>query len=172
MKEPLLVERTDQITPLTLNRTEKANALDAAIVEALLAAVDQACTDGTRLRVLSGAGNHCCAGFDFSDLETQSAGDLLGRFVRIEQVLQARWHAPLATVALVHGSSFGAGADLVCACERRIAAPASRFQMPGRRVSEPPWPGRCWLPAPYSTPRKRCIWASLIPSWHWLNGPH
>jgi enoyl-CoA hydratase/carnithine racemase len=133
MMPPLFVEHTDQITRLTLNRPEKANALDATLTEALLAAVDQACVDGTRLLVLTGAGKHFCAGFDFSDLEAQSEGDLLQRFVRIEQVLQTLWHAPLATVALAHGSSLGAGADLVCACERRIAAPASRFRMPGLR---------------------------------------
>lgn len=133
MTAPLLVERADQMTRLTLNRPEKANALDAPLTEALLAAIDQACHDGSRLLVLTGAGKHFCAGFDFSDLEAQSEGDLLRRFVRIEQVLQAVWHAPLATVALVHGSSFGAGADLVCACEQRLAAPGSRFRMPGLR---------------------------------------
>ena len=133
MRPPLLVERTDQITHLTLHRPEKANALDATLTEALLAAVDEAYSDGTRLLVLSGAGNHFCAGFDFSDFEAQSEGDLLQRFVRIEQVLQMLWHAPLTTATLAHGSSFGAGADLVCACERRIAAPGSRFRMPGLR---------------------------------------
>ncbi len=133
MTSPLLVERTDQITRLTLNRPEKAHALDAPLTEALLVAVDQACVDDTRLLVLTGTGNHFCAGFDFSDLETQSEGDLLQRFVRIEQVLQALWHAPLATVALAYGGSFGAGANLVCACERRLAAPGSWFRMPGLR---------------------------------------
>jgi enoyl-CoA hydratase/carnithine racemase len=133
MTAPLLIERADHSTRLTLNRPEKANALDATLTEALFVAVQQACNDGTRLLVLTGAGRHFCAGFDFSELETQSEGDLLQRFVRIEQVLQMLWHAPLATLALAHGSSFGAGADLVCACERRIAAPGSRFRMPGLR---------------------------------------
>jgi len=43
--------------------------------------VEQACVDGTQLLVLTGAGKHFCAGFDFSDLEVQSEGDLLRRFV-------------------------------------------------------------------------------------------
>jgi len=130
---PVIVERNEHITRLTLNRPEKANALDAAMVDALLAAIDKASNDGTRMLVLAGAGPHFCAGFDFSGIETQSEGDLLLRFVRIEQVLQALWHAPCATVAMSHGGAFGAGADLVCSCEQRIATPGSRFRMPGLR---------------------------------------
>jgi enoyl-CoA hydratase/carnithine racemase len=53
--------------------------------------------------------------------------------VRIEQLLQALHHAPLTTLALCHGSALGAGADLVAACDWRIAAPATRFRMPGLR---------------------------------------
>ena len=133
MSAPLEVERTGEVTRLTLNRPDKANALDAASVDALLAAVDRACADGTRMLILAGAGPHFCAGFDFTGIESQSEGDLLLRFVRIEQLLQALWHAPIATVALAHGGAFGAGADLVCVCEQRIAAPDARFRMPGLR---------------------------------------
>lgn len=130
---PVIVERIEHITRLTLNRPDKANALDATMVDALLAAVDNAAADGTRMLVLAGAGTHFCAGFDFTGIESQSEGDLLLRFVRIEQLLQALWHAPYATVAMSHGGAFGAGADLVCTCEQRIATPGSRFRMPGLR---------------------------------------
>jgi enoyl-CoA hydratase len=128
---PVVVERIEGMTRLTLNRPEKANALDANTVECLLDAVDQAYADGTRMLILTGAGQHFCAGFDFTGIEHQSEGDLLLRFVRIEQLLQTLWHAPVPTVAMVQGGAFGAGADLVCACEQRIAAPRSRFRMPG-----------------------------------------
>jgi enoyl-CoA hydratase/carnithine racemase len=130
---PLIVERIDAITRLTLNRPEKANALDSAMVDQLLAAVEAASNDGTRLLVLAGSGTHFCAGFDFSLIETQSEGELLLRFVRIEQLLQALWYAPIATLALAQGSCLGAGADLICVCERRVAAPGTRFRMPGLR---------------------------------------
>ena len=130
---PLIVERNDTVTRLTLNRPEKANALDAALVDALFAAVGAASSDGTRLLMFAGAGPHFCAGFDFSMVETQSEGELLLRFVRIEQLLQAVWHAPMATAVFAHGACYGAGADLICACERRIAAPGARFRMPGLR---------------------------------------
>jgi len=130
---PLGVERSGATTRLTLNRPDKANALDTALVEALLDALQAAFASDTRLLVLAGAGRNFCAGFDFGGFEEAGEAELVVRFVRIELVLQALWHAPIPTVALVHGGAFGAGADIVCACERRIATPDARFRMPGFR---------------------------------------
>jgi enoyl-CoA hydratase len=129
----LLITRQAERTHLQLNRPDKLNALDPALAEALLAAVQTAAGDGTRLLPISGAGRNFSAGFDLSDFEQVSEGDLLLRFVRIEQLLQAVYHAPFQTLALAHGRNFGAGVDLICACNRRIAAPGSSFRMPGLR---------------------------------------
>jgi len=129
----LLIERTKGVVTLTLNRPEKRNALSASLVEALLAALEDAAAADTRLLVLKGAGRNFSAGFDFTGLETQSEGDLVLRFTRIEMLLQALYHAPFDTLALAHGQNFGAGVDLVCACARRIAEAGTRFQMPGLR---------------------------------------
>lgn len=131
--EPLLIARTEGVAHLTLHRPHKANALDGALVEALIAAVEAAAGDGTRLLILDGSGEHFCAGFDFSDFESQTEGDLALRFLRIETLLQAIYHAPFQTLALAHGRNFGAGADLVVACSRRIASPEATFRMPGLR---------------------------------------
>jgi len=131
--DPLLIHRAGAVTELVLNRPDKANALDVRLVGALLAAISHAASTDAKLLVLRGEGRHFCAGFDFSDLDHQSDGDLLHRFVRIEQLLQALHYAPLTTLALCHGSAFGAGADLVAACDWRVAAPATRFRMPGLR---------------------------------------
>src|SRR5262249_14863071 len=100
--DPLLIHQAGAVIELVLNRPDKANALDARLVEALLAAVARAANSGARLLTLRGEGRHFCAGFDFSDLDQQSDGDLLHRFVRIEQLLQALHHAPLTTLALCH----------------------------------------------------------------------
>src|SRR5262249_32414783 len=86
--------RGDRACP---QRPDKANALDAGLVEALLVAVARAANSGARLLTLRGEGRHFCAGFDFSDLDQQSDGDLLHRFVRIEQLLHALHHPPLPT---------------------------------------------------------------------------
>lgn len=114
-----------------LNRPDKLNALDGALVEALIAALEEARANSVRLVVLSGEGKGFSGGFDFTGLGEQSDGDLALRFLRLEHLLQSVHHSPFVTVALVHGSCFGAAADLVASCTHRIAAPGTRFRMPG-----------------------------------------
>ena len=127
------VQRQGTTLVATLDRADKMNALSGALVDELLALVDAASRDGTRLLVLRGNGRNFSAGFDMGGYESQSEGDMLVRFVRIEQLLQAVRHAPFDTLALAHGRNFGAGVDLVAACARRVATPDATFRMPGLR---------------------------------------
>lgn len=129
----LRIERSGRVTTLTLDRPAKMNALSATLVEALLGALEQAHGDGTRLVVLRGEGKNFSAGFDFGGYQEQSEGELLLRFTRIEQLLQLAHHAPFEMLALAHGRNFGAGADLVGACSRRVASADATFRMPGLR---------------------------------------
>jgi enoyl-CoA hydratase/carnithine racemase len=129
----LAVERRGTTLVLTLDRPGKMNALSASLVEALLAQVNAAYRDGTRLLVLQGNGRNFSAGFDMGGFEAHSEGDLVLRFIRIEQLLQAVRHAPFDTLVLAHGRNFGAGVDLACACARRVATTDATFRMPGLR---------------------------------------
>lgn len=133
MSDELIRKHEGHVTRLTLNRPQKANALSTSLVDALIDAVDYACGDGTRLLILDGAGKHFCAGFDFTDYQDASEGDLALRFIRIETLLQALYHAPYETLALAHGRVFGAGADLIASCGIRIAEPDATFRLPGLR---------------------------------------
>lgn len=133
MNDELIRTCERHVTRLTLNRPHKANALDGALIEALLDAVEYAYTDGTRLLVLEGRDRNFSAGFDFTGYQQQSEGDLVLRFVRIETLLQRLYHAPFATLALAHGRNFGAGVDIICACSLRVATPDATFRMPGLR---------------------------------------
>ena len=138
--------RIGGVITLTLNRPEMGNALGPALVEALIAEVGAACRPGeTHTLVLRGAGKHFCTGLDLSDLDGLSDGDLLLRLVRIETLLAVLWHAPIRTMAVAHGRTWGAGADLFAACEQRVAVAGASFRFPGaqfgivlgtRRLSE------------------------------------
>ena len=120
------------VTTLMLNRPGRGNALAPALVEALLSQVDQACRgDSVHTLVLRGSGPHFCTGLDLSDLTEVSDGDLLLRLVRIEALLAALWHAPIRTVAVAQGRTWGAGADLFAACEQRLALADASFRFPG-----------------------------------------
>lgn len=131
MSAPVAARRDGAVLRLSLNRPESSNALSPEIVEALLSAVAAAPGEGVRLIVLDGTGKHFCAGFNLSDLEALSDGDLLLRLVRIETLLQAVHHAPIPTMAVVRGAAMGAGADLVAACRRRVVVGSGRFAFPG-----------------------------------------
>ena len=130
---PMTIRRDGPVTELVLNRPDKANALSAELVEMLIDAVSAASQDGTRLLVLRGEGKAFCGGFDFGDLDGQSDGDLALRLIRVEILLQEIHHAPMATMAFCHGGAFGAGADIVCACDSAVAATGTKFRMPGLR---------------------------------------
>jgi enoyl-CoA hydratase len=131
MAAELTVTKEGPATRLTLNRPDRGNALNPALTEALIDALGEATTDGTRIVVLQGAAKSLCSGFDLTNFDDLSDGDLVTRLVRIEVMLQTLHHMPLPTLAFAHGRNFGAGADLFCACSQRIAAPDAQFRMPG-----------------------------------------
>lgn len=132
---PLAVTRRGATAILTLARPAHRNALDAELVEALIGAVEEAQRTGVRLLVLQGGGAAFSAGFDLARLDEQSDGDLALRFLRVEHLLQRVHHAPFMTLALVHGACYGAAADLVASCTIRVAAPATRFRLPGSKFA-------------------------------------
>lgn len=119
-------------TLITLDRPDKANALDVATVAQLHGAVNIAIAGGSPFALVS-EGRAFCGGFDFSGVEQQSEGDLLLRFAHIELLLQAISSAPVPSFALVNGAAFGAGADLAVACTYRIGTPRAKFRFPGFR---------------------------------------
>ncbi len=129
--DQLIVTRAPDRVTLMLHRPKRHNALDGTTIEALHQVLDDIDRTGIRMLVLEGAGPSFCSGFDLSDIETETDGSLLLRFVRIELLLQRLFRAPYHTVALAHGRAFGAGADLFCACQHRFAAPDTTFRFPG-----------------------------------------
>ena len=175
----LRVERRGALHLLTLARPDKMNALSAGLVEALIAAVDQAQAEQARAIVFQGEGRNFSAGFDFGDWESHSEGDLLLRFVRIEMLLQRVAATPCLTVALAHGRNFGAGVDLFGACKWRLATPDASFRMPGlkfglvlgtRRFAAlvaPSARGPSWNRPRPSTPNRPC---ATVSSAGWRRG--
>lgn len=122
------------VLTLTLNRPEKRNALDAATVEGLLAALDQARLDATvRVIALQGAGKDFCAGADLDELlasvalspeENERAARRLGEvFARVRELEKP-------VVALVQGRALAGGAGLATGCDLVLAAESAQFGYP------------------------------------------
>jgi len=125
------LDQDGEVWTVSLNRSDKRNALSAALVEALLEVVGRAPQEGARVLVLRGEGRSFCAGFDLADAEHQTEGELVLRFIRVEMLLQALASSPCLTVGLAHGRNFGAGVDLIAACRQRYASADATFRMPG-----------------------------------------
>ena len=128
----LTIEHQAGVTLLRLQRPERGNALGPMLVEGLISAASEAFANASvHTLVLQGEGRHFCTGLDLSDLATLSDADLLLRLVRIETLLAMLWHAPIRTVAQAKGRTWGAGADLLVACEQRLVGSDTTLRFPG-----------------------------------------
>jgi enoyl-CoA hydratase/carnithine racemase len=130
----LRLDQTGDLVTIALARGEKANALSSALVDELHAALDRIAKHGTRVLAIRGEGRNFCAGFDLSNLDAETDESLIARLVCAEELLQAIYYAPFATIALVHGGAYGAGFDLAMACDYRIASGDAKFRMPSWKM--------------------------------------
>lgn len=122
----------DGVATLRLDRPDRGNALSAGLVATLHAGVEAAIADhAIHTLVFASEGAHFCTGFDLSSLESETDASLAERFVAVERLLQAVWHAPLRTVAVARGRTWGAGADLFASCDIRSVAPDASLRFPG-----------------------------------------
>ncbi|MGC4804593.1 enoyl-CoA hydratase/isomerase family protein [Micromonospora sp. DT233] len=134
MTEPLLVDRTDAVVTLTLNRPAAMNALDVALKEALRDSLAELESDRScRAVVLAGAGGSFSAGQDLREhVQTlQSAGsDPLATVATHYNPIAARLaNLPKPVVAAVRGMAAGAGASLAFLADFRVGGPKTRFLM-------------------------------------------
>jgi len=140
----ILVEISDHIGNVTLNRPEKANAFDPDMCVDLLEALRMlAAADQVRVIVITGAGKAFCAGADLGVLGTQ--GEQLVRAGK-DIALTIR-DAPKPVLAAVNGAAAGGGANLALACDYRIASDqASIGQVFHKLGLGPDWGGSYFLP--------------------------
>ena len=128
----LLVERSEGVATLALNRPESMNSLSVELKEALLEATRDIAADPlVRAVVLTGAGRGFCVGQDLREhVELLEAGDptplaTVSRHYNPLILTLARMPKPV--IAAVNGMAAGAGAGLAFACDFRIAASSAGF---------------------------------------------
>src|SRR5688572_20568074 len=134
----VVLEREGPVARIFLNRPEKANALNSAVLGDLRKILEGLVTDDTlRVAVLAGRGKAFCGGADTQELKSLTAVNA-GAFVeRIHAVCKAIRDLPVPVVARLHGAVIGAGLEIAAACDLRVAAEGTKFAMPEVRLAIP-----------------------------------
>jgi enoyl-CoA hydratase len=120
------VGTSGDVVTITLSNPERRNALTASMLEAMLVALSGA--GEARAIVVTGEPPAFCAGADLSSARVEEFQTSL------LAVLDALVASPVPVVAAVDGAAFGAGMQLVAACDLRVATPTSRFAIPAARL--------------------------------------
>lgn len=154
MNEPILIERNAAIVRITLNQPERRNPISGlAVQDALLAALAQADRDpGVGAIVLTGAGSAFSTGGDIRDMEPGGALVADDPMVTRRNYRDSIQRLPLAfealevpVIAAVNGPAIGAGCDLACMADIRIASTAARFAESFARLGLIAGDGGAWL---------------------------
>jgi enoyl-CoA hydratase len=147
-RDLVLHAKRGAVATLTLNRPEKYNALDAALIDALDAALRAANRDPeTKVIVLAGAGDSFCAGFDFSgglahypNLQEenydpgQDVHDVTNAYTSYIPTFMGLWRGLKPVIAKVHGYCVGGGSEMALCADLVVASDDARFGTPYARV--------------------------------------
>lgn len=137
-EQPVLYSVDGAVARITLNRPDKRNALNDAVVSGLKDRLRDASNDEhVRVVVITGAGKDFCSGADLSALQkiaqaavdenAEDARSLMDLFVLIRQI-------PVPVVAAVKGRALAGGCGLASACDVVLAAESARFGYPEVKI--------------------------------------
>lgn len=138
MSDFVIYEKTDRIVTLTLNNPDERNAISSfESCDALVEAFKRADSDpGVSVVILTGSGSAFCAGGNIKKMLDREnsigiadnpANTRANYRKGIQQIPLALWGIEVPTIAAVNGPAIGAGCDLACMCDIRIASEKAKF---------------------------------------------
>src|SRR3972149_525222 len=147
--ENVIVERSESVATLRLNRPEKLNALNLPLIRELTSALRSLQGDAkVRAVVLTGSGAAFSAGGDFEAIQALwKASPIESRRHLLDglEVIKALYHLERPTVALVNGPAVGGGLSLALACDFVLAAEDAALSFPFVRRGIVPDMGALYL---------------------------
>ena len=135
--ERVQITYDDHIAHVRLTRADKMNAVDQAMIDAIIAAGREVAASDARACVISGEGRAFCAGIDLAGLgamagqdpakllEPRTHGD--GTTNQWQEVAMIWTRLPMPVIAALHGATYGAGCQLALGADIRIAGPDLRM---------------------------------------------
>jgi enoyl-CoA hydratase len=143
--QQILYSVAGRVATVTIDRPEKLNAIDPAMLEALKTVVQSADRDpDVRVIVLTASGDRAfCVGADINAWAALDPLDMWRRWVRdghsaLDVIASVRQPA----IAAINGLALGGGLELALACDLRIASETARFGSPEVRIGTlPGWGG-------------------------------
>jgi enoyl-CoA hydratase/carnithine racemase len=153
MKPFLLYEQRGAVVTLTMNDPDTRNVLtgNSAVDEFIEACARINADSRVRAVIVTGSGSAFSAGGNVKDMRRFFEQDLNPALIReeykngIQRLPLALYNLEVPTIAAVNGHAIGAGCDLACMCDIRIAAENARFAESFVKVGIIPGDGGAWL---------------------------
>jgi len=154
MSDNLLVKKDGHITTITINRPDIRNAIsDEEMTVALVDAINALNRDpDVRVAILTGAGTAFSSGGNIKKIHggggmfAGSAYDIRNGYLRgIQRIPLAMYDLEIPIIAAVNGHAIGAGCDLACMCDIRIAGKSARFAESFVKIGIIPGDGGAWF---------------------------
>lgn len=121
------------VATLTMNRPDKRNAMNDALLEAIEAFFARP-PEGVRVAILTGTAGHYCSGLDLSEHVARDAEGTMRHSRNWHRIMELVQFGGLPVVSAMFGAVIGGGLELAAATHVRIAEPSVIFQLPeGRR---------------------------------------
>src|ERR1700740_833697 len=128
--ETLLLESSEHIATIILNRPDKRNSINAQMIADLQSAFEAVEKTHARVVILTGAGKVFCAGMDLSLLQaiaTQSPSENQEDSRRMAKMFRRIWSYSKPLIAAVNGHALAGGCGIATLCDFTIAGPEAKF---------------------------------------------
>jgi enoyl-CoA hydratase len=130
-QDDVLYEVADDAAYITINRPDRRNAINAAVVRSISNNLERAEADEARIIVLTGAGDRAfCAGADLGGMTGEGAVEQHFERAGIGDLIGAMRSSPLPIVARVNGHALAGGFGLMLACDLVVAADDAEMGTP------------------------------------------